>query len=84
MSIDQASISTALLAAYPDLDAAAAHALIEAAHVVDVPAGQKLLTCCGSFRKVVWLLEGGIRIYRQAADGREVTLYHVTSGDSVR
>ena len=81
MSIDQDSIAAALRAAYPDLDAAAAHALIEVAHVVDVPAGQKLLTCCGSFREVVWLLEGSIRIYRQAADGREVTLYHVTPGD---
>ncbi|MDP2028765.1 MAG: Crp/Fnr family transcriptional regulator [Thiobacillus sp.] len=80
-NIDPAAIADALIAAYPDLDAAAASALIKAGHVVDVPAGQKILTCCGSFREVVWLLEGGIRIYRQAADGREVTLYHVTSGD---
>jgi CRP/FNR family transcriptional regulator len=81
MSIDQASVSAALLAAYPDLDAAAAQALIEAGHVMDVPAGQKCPTCCGSFREVMWLLEGSIRIYRQAADGREVTLCHVTPGD---
>lgn len=81
MGIDRASIAASLLAAYPDLDAAAAQSLVEAGHVLDVPAGQKLLTCCGPFREVVWLLEGDIRIYRQAADGREVTLYHVTPGD---
>jgi len=81
MSIDHASILSALLAAYPDLDAAAAQALIGAGHVMDVPAGQKCPTCCGSFREVMWLLEGSIRIYRQAADGREVTLCHVTPGD---
>lgn len=81
MSMDQASVSAALLAAYPDLDAAAANALVAAGHVMDVPAGQKCPTCCGAFREVMWLLEGSIRIYRQAADGREVTLCHVTPGD---
>ena len=81
MGTDHASILAALLAAYPDLDAAAAQALIGAGHVMNVPAGQKCPTCCGSVHEIMWLLEGSIRIYRQAADGREVTLCHVTPGD---
>src|SRR5512139_820501 len=81
VSIDQASVSAALLAAYPDLDAAAADALMGAGHVIEIPAGQKVPTCCGAFREIIWLLEGSIRIFRQAADGRELTLYHVTFGD---
>lgn len=80
-NVDHAAIAPALIAAYPDLDAAAASALIKAGRVVDVPAGQTLLTCCGHYSGVMWLLEGSVRVYRRAANGREATLYHVPPGD---
>lgn len=80
-NIDLAAIADALVAAYPDLDAAAASALIKTGRVVDIPAGQTLLTCYSHYSGVMWMLEGNVRVYRRAANGREATLYHVPPGD---
>lgn len=80
-NMDSAAISAALIAAYPDLATASASALIEAGRFMDIPAGQTIYTRCDPCRGVVWLLEGSVRVHRHAADGREVTLYHVAPGD---
>lgn len=80
-NIGPAAIAAALIVAYPDLDAAAASALIKAGRVVDIPAGQTLPTCYTRFSGVMWMLEGNVRVYRRAANGREATLYHVPPGD---
>jgi len=78
---NQTAIIDALLEAYPDLDRIAATSLVEAARVMDIPAGQKLFTGCDPCRGVMWLLEGSVRVHRQATDGREVTLYRVIPSD---
>lgn len=33
-------------------------------------------------RHVAFVVDGAIRVYKSSADGRELTLYHVTAGDS--
>jgi len=81
MGIDHALISASLLAAYPDLDADAARALIGVGQVMDIPAGQQVYSRCEPCRGVMWLMEGSVRVHRDSLDGRAVTLYHVTPGD---
>lgn len=78
---DKSSIADALLAAYPDLDAAAAQALIAVGSIMDVPAGKKIYARCEPCRGVMWLVEGSVRVHRESPDGRGVTLYRVTPGD---
>lgn len=81
MGIDHASIPAALLAAYPDLDAAAVQALIGAGRIMDIPAGQRVYTRCEPCSGVMWVIEGSVRVHREAIDGRAVALYRVTPGD---
>lgn len=78
---EKSSIADALLAAYPDLDGMAADALIQAGRLMDIPAGQRIYTRCDPCRGVMWLMEGSVRVHREAIDGRGVTLYRVTPGD---
>lgn len=77
----QTELINALLQTYPDLDRDAAASLIAVARIMDIPAGQKLFTGCDPCRGVMWLLEGSVRVHRQATDGREVTLYRVIPSD---
>lgn len=81
MDIDHALILVSLLKAYPDLDAEAAQALINVGQIMDIPAGQQVYSRCEPCRGVMWLMEGSVRVHRDALDGRALTLYHVTPGD---
>lgn len=73
-----------LTSVYPELAADSSPAwltLVEAAQRVRVPAGAVLLKpgeACGGF---LLLLEGSVRVFQSAADGRELTLYRITPGD---
>lgn len=80
MVIHHTMIPTSLLAAYPDLDAASVQAVIGAGHFMDVPAGQSVFTHSAPCRGMMWVLEGCVRVHREATDGRTVTLYRVTPG----
>lgn len=80
-SSDTAAIPVLLMANYPDLDAAAVNELIDLGRLLDIPAGQKLFRGSDQCGGVMWLLEGSVRVHRQALDGREMTIYRVVPGD---
>ena len=73
-----------LAARYPELIAASdarALALLEQASPVRFPAGTVMFRERDPCRGFMWLLEGGVRIFKHSPDGREVTLYRVQPGD---
>ncbi|VAW51362.1 transcriptional regulator, Crp/Fnr family [hydrothermal vent metagenome] len=56
--------------------------VLDTAKLQHIPGGSHLLTesdCCQSF---MWLLEGRIRIFKNSAQGREITLYRVNPGET--
>jgi len=81
---DSVSHRERLAEAYPQLaadDDPDWVSLLAAAHRVRVPANAVLLKpgeACGGF---LLLLNGSVRVFQAAPDGRELTLYRITPGD---
>lgn len=61
---------------HPDWDQ-----IMRRAQDVRLPAGSRLLTQGMPCESFVLLLEGSVRVYQLAEDGREVTLYRINPGD---
>lgn len=55
--------------------------LLNRAPILRFPAGSLLIEVGDDYRNFILLLEGTIRIYQMAEDGREVTLYRIHPGD---
>ena len=73
-----------LLAEYPALKSHADEAclkLFDNAQLVEIPAGTIMFHEASPCRNFMWLLEGGVRVFRNSEEGREVTLYRVTPGE---
>ena len=69
---------------YPDLAVDAQPQWLELlakASKIEMPAGATLLTASDKCTDLVLLLEGSLRIYQLAEDGREITLYRINPGD---
>ena len=87
MNQAEATISPAVLELfeiYPDLAVDAQPQwlqILEQAHKIDMPQGITLLSASDMCSDLILLLEGSIRIYQLAADGREITLYRIKPGD---
>jgi len=70
---------------YPDLAADGSPewlALLRQARVMENPAGASLVRAGDHCTRFLLLLEGTLRIYQLAEDGREVTLYRIHPGDT--
>jgi len=48
--------------------------------VISCPAGAKLIECGDSADKFVIVLQGSVKVYETAANGREISLYRVSGG----
>ena len=69
---------------YPDLAVDAApewRDLLNQSRKIQMPAGISLLNASDICTDLMLLLEGSIRIYQLAEDGREITLYRINPGD---
>jgi CRP/FNR family transcriptional regulator len=69
---------------YPDLGVDAVPEWLEIlnqSRKIEMPAGISLLNASDICTDLVLLLEGSIRIYQLAEDGREMTLYRINPGD---
>ncbi len=56
--------------------------VLATAKLQHIPAGSRLLSesdCCQNF---MWLLKGSIRVFKNSAQGREITLYRVNPGET--
>jgi CRP/FNR family transcriptional regulator len=53
---------------------------LEVSQVISCPAGTKLIECGDSADKFVIILQGTVKIYETAENGREISLYRVHSG----
>jgi CRP/FNR family transcriptional regulator len=73
-----------LSSAYPllgDIDHPDWQRIIEQAHALHAPARTLLLSQESHCESFVLLLDGTVRIYQLAEDGREITLYRIMPGD---
>ena len=55
--------------------------ILDCAQLMDVPADTTLATVGDSCTNFMLLLDGTVRIYQDADDGREMTLYRIAPGD---
>lgn len=73
-----------LMLQYPSLakhaDAACLH-LLRNAQTVEFPADTVLFSEASPCKNFLWLMEGGVRVYKNSAEGREVTVYRVSPGE---
>lgn len=56
-------------------------AILEGAQLMDIPADMVLAEAGSSCNNFMLLLDGVVRIYQHADDGREMTLYRIAPGD---
>ncbi len=69
---------------YPDLGVDAVPEWLEIlnqSRKIEMPAGMSLLSASDTCTDLMLLLEGSVRIYQLAEDGREMTLYRINPGD---
>ena len=64
------------------LDDPAWHTLLAQSRVVDMPAGSAVFRSGDRCRNYLLVLEGSVRVQKVADNGREITLYRVTGGQS--
>ena len=73
-----------LLDRYPSLakhaDEACCEMLTEV-QMVHIPPGTSMFHESDPCKNFMWLLEGTVRVFKNSAEGREVTLYRVTPGE---
>ncbi|PCJ88840.1 MAG: hypothetical protein COA54_00990 [Thiotrichaceae bacterium] len=55
--------------------------ILERAQIMDAPPNTPLATVGSSCTNFMLLLDGEVRIFQEAEDGREMTLYRITPGD---
>lgn len=55
--------------------------ILESGKQMRVPAGTRLYREEEHCERFMWLLEGTVRVYKNSAEGREITLYRVNPGD---
>jgi len=73
-----------LLNQYPTLAKHADEAcrkMLSEAQVVHIPAGTTMFHESNPCKNYMWLLEGTVRVFKNSAEGREVTLYRVSPGE---
>jgi len=82
---DSIAIPELLARIYPDLaadDSPEWLALLRQARIVETPAGASLVRAGDYCTRFLLLLDGTLRIFQLAEDGREVTLYRIHPGDT--
>ncbi|HEB67819.1 MAG TPA: cyclic nucleotide-binding domain-containing protein, partial [Gammaproteobacteria bacterium] len=82
---DSIAIPELLARIYPDLaadDSPEWLALLRQARIVETPAGASLVRAGDHCTRFLLLLDGTLRIFQLAEDGREVTLYRIHPGDT--
>ena len=65
-----------------DSQSAAWQAILDNAQIMEVPADTILITAGSPCNNFMLLLDGTVRIYQHAEDGREMTLYRIGAGDA--
>ena len=81
--IEVENTSHALLRGMPDLTSISDDIWREAlasSSIVSFPAGKKLIECGDSADNFILLLEGQVKVYETAPNGREICLYRVYAG----
>lgn len=64
------------------LDEDARGRLLQAGHVVEMPAGRRIFGPGQAPSSFLLLLEGSVRVHQVSEGGREIVLYRVTEGES--
>ena len=71
-----------ILSLFSELDTPSTHELLEKAQQIEVPANTTLFRQGDSCKNYLLVLEGNIKVFTRAENGREIVLYRLGSGDS--
>lgn len=83
LKTDPAALDDLFRRAFPDIyEAEARAAILEQAHLQEIPAGQVWMEIGGYIKYIPLVLEGMLKLLREDEDGNEMLLYFVGAGET--